>query len=259
MDVKRKNAFSAVIFALDGVITKTAVTHAAAWKKTFDNYLRQREKEFGETFYPFTRKDYLDYVDGKPRYKGVASFLASRGIEIPWGTPDDDPGEETVCGLGNHKNKAFNELLKKDGVEVYPSTLVLIKELKSAGIKLGVASSSKNCKAVLEAVDLQDTFGARVDGVVSAQWGLKGKPKPDIFVKACELLGTEPAMSVVVEDAVSGVQAGSKGGFGLTLGVARKGNIEELLKNGADSVVNDLEELNGMEGLNDLFLSFNPK
>ncbi|HDR50819.1 MAG TPA: beta-phosphoglucomutase family hydrolase [Mariniphaga anaerophila] len=215
-------AFEAVVFDLDGVITKTAVTHAAAWKKMFDEYLKKREKEYNEPFSEFKQADYLAFVDGKPRYKGVASFLESRGIDLPWGSPDDSIESETVCGLGNRKNKAFNDVLKRDGAEVYPSSKKMLFDLKDAGIKLGVASSSKNCKAVLEAVNLLYLFGARVDGVVSAEHGLQGKPEPDIFTKACEMLGATPARSIVVEDAVSGVQAGAKGGFGLTLALPAK-------------------------------------
>ena len=154
--------FDAVIFDMDGVITKTALTHAAAWKKMFDEYLRKREAEHGEKFVEFTHSgDYLPYVDGKPRYKGVQSFLESRGIDIPFGDPSDEPGKETCCGLGNRKNDAFNEVLDKEGAEVYPSTVELLNELKKAGIKLGVASSSKNCKPVLERVDLLGMFEAR--------------------------------------------------------------------------------------------------
>lgn len=253
MAEQKKTTFDAVVFDLDGVITKTAKTHAAAWKKMFDVYLKKREKEHGEPFKEFTQKDYLEYVDGKPRYKGVESFLKSRGIDLPWGDPEDEPGKETVCGLGNKKNEAFREVLQKKGAEVYPSTAELLKELKNAGVKLGVASSSANCKAVLEAADLEKYFETRVDGVVSAKLGLNGKPEPDIFTTACENMGVSPENSIVVEDAVSGVQAGSKGNFGLTLGVAREGNTEELRKNGADVVVEDLKEVNGLEGLDKIF------
>lgn len=252
-------AFEAMIFDLDGVITKTAVTHTAAWKKTFDEYLRKREQERDEPFREFTQDDYLSYVDGKPRYEGVASFLESRNIDIPWGSPDDSPDAETVCGIGNRKNIIFNETLKKEGTEVYPSTKNLLLGLKNAGVKLGVASSSKNCKAILEAVHLQHMFGARVDGVVSEEQKLNGKPEPDIFTKACEMLDALPSRSIVAEDAVSGVQAGMKGGFGLTLGIARKDNADELRRNGANFVVSDLEEVNGVTGLNEIFLKFRRK
>lgn len=250
-------AFDTVIFDMDGVITKTALTHAAAWKKMFDEFLQKRAAETGENFQEFTQGDYLAFVDGKPRYKGVASFLESRKIELPLGDPSDKAGKETVCGLGNQKNNAFNEVIARDGVEVYESTFQLLKDLKAAGIKLGVASSSKNCAPVLEAVNLLSMFGARVDGVVSAELGLHGKPEPDIFTTACEMLGSTPEKSIVVEDAVSGVQAGAKGKFGLTLGIAREENGKELLENGADFVVTDLEEVGGIEGLNRLFLKKN--
>ncbi|WP_206609960.1 beta-phosphoglucomutase family hydrolase [Maribellus luteus] len=249
-----KLAFETVIFDMDGVITKTAITHAAAWKKMFDEFLQARANRNNEKFNEFTQSDYLAYVDGKPRYKGVASFLESRKISIPFGDPSDEAGKETICGLGNRKNDAFNEVIARDGVEVYESTAKLLKDLTAAGIKLGVASSSKNCAPVLEAVDLLSAFGARVDGVVSAELGLHGKPEPDIFTTACEMLGSTPAKSIVVEDAVSGVQAGAKGKFGLTLGIARENNEKELAENGADFVVSDLEEINGINGLNELFL-----
>ena len=249
--------FEAVIFDMDGVITKTALTHAAAWKKMFDEYLLKREKLYGEPFREFTHAaDYLPYVDGKPRYKGVESFLQSREITLSYGSPLDAPGSETICGLGNRKNEAFNEVIEKEGVEVYESTVELIHELMGAGIKLGVASSSKNCEQVLKAVKLLPVFGARVDGVVSAELALHGKPEPDIFTTACEILGVKPGKSVVVEDAVSGVQAGKKGNFGLTLGIARENNAKELLENGADFVVDDLSAVSGIEGLNELFVRF---
>lgn len=250
--------FDAVIFDMDGVITKTALTHAAAWKKMFDEYLRKRENEHGEKFVEFTHAgDYLPYVDGKPRYKGVASFLESRGIDIPFGDPSDEAGKETCCGLGNGKNNAFNEVLDKEGVEVYPSTVELLNELKEAKIKLGVASSSKNCKPVLERVDLLNMFEARVDGVVSAELGLHGKPEPDIFTTACDIVKADYSKSIVIEDAVSGVQAGVKGKFGLTIGIARENNVKELTDAGAHIVVEDLEEIGGIEGLNKKFSEFN--
>ena len=255
--MNNKLAFDAVIFDMDGVITKTALTHAAAWKKMFDEYLRKREKEYGEDFIEFTHEgDYLPYVDGKPRYKGVASFLESRGIEIPYGDPGDNQDAETVCGLGNRKNIAFNEVLEKEGAEVYPSTEALIAELKTAGIKLGVASSSKNCKPVLERVNLLEVFDVRVDGVVSAELGLHGKPEPDIFTTACDMVKKEYHKSIVVEDAVSGVQAGIKGQFGLTIGIARENNIKELKEAGAHIVVEDLQEIGGINGMNKLFIEF---
>jgi len=256
--MNRDLSFEAVIFDMDGVITKTALTHAAAWKKMFDEYLLKREKEHGEKFVEFTHEgDYLPYVDGKPRYKGVESFLESRGIKIPFGDSADTAEMETVCGLGNRKNIAFNEVLEKEGAEVYPSTERLISELKAAGIKLGVASSSKNCKPVLERVNLLDVFDARVDGVVSAELGLHGKPEPDIFTTACDMVNKSYGKAIVVEDAVSGVQAGIKGKFGLTIGIARENNVKELKEAGAHIVVEDLKEIGGIEGLNKIFTQFN--
>lgn len=236
-------AFDAVIFDLDGVITKTATVHSHAWKKMFDDYLKLREKEHGEVFKEFTQDDYLTFVDGKPRYDGVKSFLESRGINLPFGTPDDPAEMETVCGLGNKKNVAFNEVLSREGVEVYPSTVALMQALKEAGIRVGVASSSKNCELVLKAARLEHLVETRVDGVVSAQMKLNGKPAPDIFLTAAKNLGAKAARSVVVEDAVSGVAAGRNGNFGLVLGVAREDNKAELKRNGADIVVEDLEEV----------------
>jgi beta-phosphoglucomutase family hydrolase len=231
-----QNTFNAVIFDLDGVITKTALVHSAAWKKMFDEYLLDREKRFGESFIEFNHeRDYLPYVDGKPRYKGVDSFLKSRNIEIPFGDPSDPPGKETVCGLGNRKNEAFNDVLKNEGVEVYESTIELLKVLKEKGMHVGVASSSKNCKAVLEKAGILDWFETRVDGVVSAEMGLQGKPEPDIFTTAADNMGVKYDQAVVVEDAVSGVQAGKKGNFGLVLGIAREENEKELKVNVAIS------------------------
>ncbi|HKI88903.1 MAG TPA: beta-phosphoglucomutase family hydrolase [Draconibacterium sp.] len=253
-------SFEAVIFDMDGVITKTAVIHATAWKKMFDEYLRGREKKYGESFREFIYpNDYLTYVDGKPRYEGVVSFLESRGIELPFGDVADAPEAETICGLGNRKNEAFNKIIENDGVEVFPSTVTLINTLKRAGIKLGVASSGKNCKPVLEAVNLLEIFGARVDGAVLAEMGLQGKPEPDIFTTTCKILDTLPAKSIVVEDAVAGVCAGARGKFGLVLGIARENNAVELQQNGADFVVSDLEEINGLPELNALFLKYSGK
>jgi beta-phosphoglucomutase family hydrolase len=248
-----KYLFEAVIFDLDGVITRTALVHSHAWKKMFDDYMRQREKEFGEPFKEFTQKDdYLPYVDGKPRYEGVKSFLESRGIHIPLGDPSDGVEMETVCGLGNRKNITFNEVLKRDGVSVYESTVQLMHDLKKEGIRIGVASSSKNCEAVLEAAGLMPLIETRVDGVVSVELGLKGKPEPDIFTTASANLGVKPHNAIVVEDATSGVAAGKAGNFGLVLGLAREENENELLINGADIVVDDISETS-LEALNDWF------
>lgn len=248
-----KYFFEAVIFDLDGVITRTALVHSHAWKKMFDDYLLEREKLHGEPFREFTQKDdYLPYVDGKPRYEGVKSFLESRGINIPFGDPADGVEMETVCGLGNRKNITFNEVLVRDGVSAYESTVQMIHDLKAAGVRVGVASSSKNCEAVLSAAGLLPLIETRVDGVVSAELGLKGKPEPDIFLTAAKNLGVKPHKAVVVEDATSGVAAGHAGNFGLVLGLAREENKQELLINGADIVVDDLSETS-LEAINNWF------
>jgi alpha,alpha-trehalase len=240
----RNFTFESVIFDLDGVITKTAQVHAEAWKSVFDEYLHLRERRDGEPFREFTHdEDYLPYVDGKPRYNGVQSFLESRGIHIPFGDPSDAPEQETACGIGNRKNVVFREILKIRGAEIYTSTVEFIHALKHAGIRVGIASSSRNCSLILESAKLELLFETRVDGEISAQQGLKGKPEGDIFVTAARNLNTTPEKSVVVEDATSGVQAGRNGEFGLVLGVARKGNVSELLANGADVVVSDLSEM----------------
>lgn len=253
-------SFEAVIFDMDGVITQTATTHAVAWKKMFDEYLQKRGKQNGEPFREFIYPDdYLTYMNGKLRYNGVASFLESRGIELPFGNTDDAPGKETICGLGNRKNETFREVIANDGVKVFPSTLTLIKDLKRARIQLGVASSSKNCKLVLETVHLLELFGALVDGKVSEHLGLNGKPEPDIFTTTCKMLGTTPDKSIIIEDAVSGVQAGVKGKFGLVLGIARENNAAELQDNGADFVVKDLNEIRGLSNLQALYLKYSGK
>lgn len=236
--------FKAVVFDLDGVITDTAAVHSRAWKRMFDEYLRARTENSGEPFIEFSHEsDYLPYVDGKPRYQGVACFLESRQIHLPFGDPEDPPNRETVCGLGNRKNQLFNQMIAGGNVTVFQTSVTLIHTLKQAGIRLGVASSSKNCAAVLGAVGLLDLFETRVDGVVSAELGLKGKPHADIFTTACRNLGVPNHLAVVVEDAVSGVQAGRNGDFGLVLGIAREGNMGELKENGADLVVTDLGEI----------------
>ena len=237
--------FDAVIFDMDGVITKTAVAHSRAWKKMFDEYLRYREKEHREPFIEFTHAhDYLSFVDGRPRFKGVQTFLKSRGISIPFGQPDDGPEKETVCGLGNRKNEFFNQAIEEAGVEVYDSTIRLIKELLERSVKVGVATSSRNCVLILEKAGITGLFETRVDGVVSAELGLHGKPAPDIFTTASDNLGVKYERAIVVEDAVSGVQAGARGNFGLVIGVARENNSHELKSNGADVVVEDLSEIN---------------
>lgn len=237
--------FGAVIFDMDGVVTKTASVHSLAWKSMFDEYLRCRERKHGEPFREFIHaSDYLSCVDGRPRYRGVETFLKSRGINIPLGSPEDEPQMETICGLGNRKNEFFNRLVEENGVGLYDSTLKLINELRVNGVKVGLATSSKNGDFVLEKAGIFDLFETRVDGVVSAQMGLRGKPEPDIFTTACGNLGVTPSRSIVIEDAVSGMQAGMKGKFALVIGIARENNAHELKANGADVVVEDLAETN---------------
>lgn len=241
--------YDAFLFDLDGVLTATASVHAAAWKKTFDEYLKKRSGQTGEPFVPFdTSSDYKPYVDGKLRYDGVDSFLKSRGIDLPWGDPSDSPGVETVCGIGNRKNDMVSEALESEGVQVFDGSVALVKELRQAGIRTAVVSASRNCQAVLRKAGIEDLFEKRVDGVVAAEMNLAGKPAPDTFLKAAELLGVEPSRAVVVEDAVSGVQAGRDGGFGLVIGVDRHGDPDALRENGAHMVVGDLEELNVQAG-----------
>ena len=240
----RPGEYSAWLFDLDGVITDTASVHAAAWKRTFDRYLREVSEREGTPFEPFEiNPDYFRYVDGKPRYDGVDSFLRSRGITLEWGDPDDPPGRVTVCGLGNSKNAMFNEVLRSSGVQVFGSSVALIRGLRSMGRRVAVVTSSKNCDAVLEAAGIQDLFDARVDGNVSTEKKLAGKPAPETYEEAARMLGVPPERAVVIEDAISGVQAGRAGGFGLVIGVARGDDPEILRESGADIVVRDLVEL----------------
>jgi beta-phosphoglucomutase family hydrolase len=233
--------FDAVIFDMDGVITDTASVHAAAWKQSFDTYLRGRARARNEPFREFTPADYLAYVDGRPRYKGVQAFLNSRAINLEYGSSGDVPGRETICGLGNQKNSLFN-LLIEDGVKVFDSSIELVRSLRSSGIKVGLATSSKNAAAILSATRTTNLFETVVDGNVSESLGLKGKPEPDIFRAASDNMRVPYGRAVVVEDAVTGVQAGRAGGFALVIGVARSGNEDELRENGADVVVRDLAE-----------------
>ena len=236
--------FDAVIFDLDGVITRTARVHARAWKTLFDTYLKQRESRHGEAFVAFDMDtDYLQYVDGKPRYEGARSFLDSRGISLPWGTPTDAPDKETIHGLGEAKDRLFDQALHDQGVQSYGSSVELIHTLKAAGIKVAIVSSSKHCREVLAAAGLEQLFDAHMDGVLAEELALTGKPAPDIFLRSADMLGVRPERAVVVEDAVSGVEAGRDGHFGLVIGVDRCKQAEALLQHGADRVVNDLSEV----------------
>jgi beta-phosphoglucomutase family hydrolase len=236
--------YDAVLFDLDGVITDTANIHATCWKQMFDEYLQKRAAQGGEAFRSFdVAADYLLYVDGKPRFDGVRDFLKSRGIPLPEGSPDDPPQAETVCGLGNRKNELVNKIIEDVGVEPYEGSVRLIHQLHREGFKIAVVTSSQNCNTVLSAAKLDRFFPVRVDGNLIRAQRLAGKPAPDTFLMAAKLLAVDPGRAVVIEDAISGVQAGFHGGFGLVIGVARKGNMEELRHNGAHVVVNDLGEL----------------
>ncbi|NIK88888.1 HAD superfamily hydrolase (TIGR01509 family) [Rhizomicrobium palustre] len=228
---------------MDGVITDTASLHAAAWKEMFDDFLEALSGETGTPFSSFTQSDYLAYVDGRPRYDGVRAFLASRGIALADGEPSDLPGSQSVCALGNRKDQAFNQSLDTREVSLFASTMAFIEALRARQVKLGVATSSKNGVKILQKAGVLDLFETRVDGVTAAEMGLQGKPAPDIFAIACERLGVMRHRTVVVEDAVSGVAAGARGRFGLTIGIAREDNREELKRRGADMVVSDLSEI----------------
>jgi beta-phosphoglucomutase family hydrolase len=236
--------FDAVLFDMDGVITDTASLHARCWKIMFDEYLEKRATRNAEPFRPFDLDtDYKLYVDGKPRYLGVRDFLKSRAIVLPEGTPEDSATDETVCSLGNRKNEMFSQRLASTGVNAYAGSVAFLKYLRRMGVKSALVTSSHNAQAILQAAKLDDFFDACVDGEVLVEQGLSGKPSPDCFLKAAEMLGATPDRTVVVEDAISGVQAGVQGGFGLVIGVARKGNGEELKAQGAHMVVSDLAEL----------------
>ncbi|MFJ1967803.1 HAD family hydrolase [Streptomyces sp. NPDC087903] len=232
----------ACLFDLDGVVTKTAVVHAAAWKETFDAFLRERE---GERFRPFEQADYDEYVDGLPRADGVRSFLASRGIELPEGDPGDPPDAPTVNGLGNRKNDLVLAKIRAGGVEAYDGTLRYIEAVREQGLRTAIVSSSANCRDVLRAIGAEDLFDVRIDGVVAAERHLPGKPHPDTFLAAAQDLGTDAAHSAVFEDALAGMDAGRAGRFGYVVGVDRVGQAEALSAHGADRVVKDLADLGG--------------
>ncbi|GAB7023353.1 beta-phosphoglucomutase family hydrolase [Salidesulfovibrio brasiliensis] len=233
-----------VVFDLDGVITRTAKVHAQAWESTFNDFLKKIAEKDNIAFQPFDRThDYLNYVDGKPRFEGVLAFLKSRNLSLPPGTPEDEPGMDTICALGNMKNELFQDILRREGPEVFDTSVELVETLKERGIQVAVATSSRNGRLVLQLAGLDDMFESVVDGVVSARLELKGKPNPDIFVTAAEELGLHPNQCVVVEDAISGVQAGQAGNFGLVVGIARNIGGEMLKRFGADIVVSDLGEI----------------
>ena len=235
--------FDAVLFDMDGVLTATAKVHAASWKKMFDGFLKKRAAETGQPCKPFDIKtDYKLYVDGKLRDEGVSSFLESRSIKLPSGEAGDPPEQETVSGLGNRKNELVNKIIETEGVDIYEGSIALVRLLRQEGIKTAVVSASKNCETVLNVTGITDLFDVMVDGNVAARLGLPGKPAPDTFLQAAKMLDTEPQRAVVVEDAISGVQAGRAGNFGLVIGVDRHGEPDSLKNNGADIVVDDLDK-----------------
>jgi beta-phosphoglucomutase family hydrolase len=232
------------LFDLDGVLTQTAKVHAAAWKSMFDEFLAGWSRDHGEQFMPFDQvEDYDTYVDGKPRYDGVKSFLESRGIELPQGTPEDPPAAETVDGLGNRKNELVLKLIHEQGVEPYDGSVRYVHAAIDAGMKRAVVSSSTNCKDVLHAAGLDSLFDAIVDGVVADREHLKGKPAPDTYLAGARELGVEPSAAAVFEDALAGVESGRAGRFGYVVGVDRVGQADALRAHGADAVVKDLAEL----------------
>jgi beta-phosphoglucomutase family hydrolase len=232
-------SYDAVLFDLDGVLTPTAELHQKAWTTMFDEFLVPR----GER--PFTEDDYLAYVDGRPRFDGVRTMLASRGIVLPEGVAADPPGDGSVAALGNRKNAVFQSMLREEGIEPYLGSLRLLAHLADLGLKQAVVSSSRNAREVLDAAGLTDRFDAIADGLVAAEQHIAGKPEPDLFLAAAKWLDASPAKSVVVEDAVSGVAAGKAGDFGLVIGVDRGAGRDALMASGADLVVDDLGELVG--------------
>jgi beta-phosphoglucomutase family hydrolase len=235
---------AACLFDMDGVVTQTATVHAAAWKEMFDDFLRQHAESTGTKFVPFdSHEDYDAYVDGKPRLDGTRSFLESRGIELPEGSPDDAPGTPTINGLSNRKNDLVLDILAKNGVQVYDGTIRYINAARAHGLHIAIVSSSANTKQVLDSAGIADLFDVRIDGIVATERGLKGKPAPDTYLAAAHDLNVPAAQAAVYEDALAGVAAGRAGHFGLVVGVDRVGQAAELKKNGADIVVKDLDEL----------------
>jgi beta-phosphoglucomutase family hydrolase len=234
----------ACLFDLDGVLTQTAKIHAASWKEMFDGYLREWATKHDQPFRPFDPvADYDQYVDGKPRYDGVHSFLAARGIEIPEGDESDSAAEKTVHGLGNRKNEIVLRLIREEGVEAYAGSVRYVRAAREAGFRRAVVSSSTNCREVLVAARIEDLFEQRIDGLVAHRDHLQGKPAPDTFLAGAKALGVAPGQAAVFEDALAGVAAGRAGGFACVVGVDRVGQADELRAHGADIVVGDLAEL----------------
>ncbi|MEA2394952.1 MAG: hypothetical protein QOJ82_2843 [Solirubrobacteraceae bacterium] len=238
------DGITACLFDLDGVLTRTAEVHARAWKQVFDEFLQRRAQRHGTRYVPFDlHDDYDAYVDGKPRLDGVRDFLASRGVELPEGGPDDPPDAETVNGLAQAKNDLVLRLIREQGVEAYEGSVRYLHAARDAGLRRAVVSSSHNCHDVLVAAGIEDLLEARVDGVTAEEQHLRGKPAPDMFLAGARALGVAPAQAAVFEDALVGVQAGHDGGFGFVVGVDRAGQRGALLAHGASIVVEDLAEL----------------
>ncbi|MCF6523173.1 HAD family phosphatase [Streptomyces sp. JJ36] len=234
----------ACLFDLDGVLTRTATVHAAAWKDAFDGFLRDRAERTGTPFVPFDPvRDYAAYVDGRPRADGIRTFLASRSLRLPEGGPGDPPGAETVHALGARKNALLLRLLREQGVAVYEGSVAYLRAAGDAGLLRAVVSSSANCREVLAAAGIAGQFDARIDGVVARERGLRGKPAPDTYLAAARALHTEPSRAAVFEDALAGVEAGRAGRFALVVGVDRAGQARALRAHGADVVVPDLAAL----------------
>jgi beta-phosphoglucomutase family hydrolase len=238
------DGITACLFDMDGVITQTAKVHDAAWKEMFDEFLRDWSSAHNEKFVEFDPvRDYDEYVDGKPRLEGTASFLESRGIELPPGTEGDQPGAQTLWGLSNKKNDLVQQVIERDGVQPYEGSVRYVEAVLAAGFKTAIVSSSANTVAVLKAAGVANLFEARVDHQVAEDHHLHGKPAPDTFLEAARMLGAEAAHAVVFEDALAGVAAGRAGNFGFVVGVDRVGQAEQLREHGADVVVEDLSEL----------------
>jgi beta-phosphoglucomutase family hydrolase len=242
--LKLPSAIRACLFDLDGVLTDTASLHAAAWKEMFDTFLRSRAADEGAQFVPFDPvRDYREFIDGKQRSDGVRSFLASRGIALPEGSPGDPADALTVSSLGDRKNELLLAMIHERGVQAYDGSVRFVQAVRDAGLRRAVVSASANCREVLEAAGIADLFEVRVDGNVAQQEHLRGKPAPDMFLAAARMLGVAPGEAAVFEDALAGVAAGRAGGFGLVVGVDRVGQADALRAHGADIVVTDLAEL----------------
>ena len=262
----KKPLIDALIFDLDGVVTQTRKLHKKAWEQLFDEFFKQQGSQEGpddqdyKDFSGLSESDYTTYLDGKPRYEGIKSFLEAREVQLPYGNKDDPPDAKTVCGLGNRKNQLFRELVEKDGAEVYDDAVAKIRRWRKQGMKTAIVSSSKNCKMIIEQAGIAELFDVRVDGLVSERLKLNGKPHPDIFLEAAKELDARPERSIVFEDAISGVKAGQAGFFGLVVGVSRFGNASELKDNGADYCINNFDEidLEGNEEVGQYFQASKP-